>query len=351
MGGKALKTFETKRLDAREYHALVPKVLNQIASVVGHDRPMCEVQAYRSKPNFGDMDVLVVSDNIPTDYKDEIARAFQSREVVRNGNVTSFDCDGFQVDVIAISAASFEFARAYFAWNDLGNLIGRVAHKMGLKFAFEGLYAPLRDGDHMFAEVLVTRDVDRALSTLGYDADRYRQGFESLEDIFRFTASSPYFNPDIYLLENRNATSRVRDAKRRTYSAFLDWLAAPTGLAAYKAEPAPGGWFSFPADKTFWLNPLRHDFPEFNDRLSAALVKKTRHEKAKAFFNGALVSEQTGLTGKELGEVMRAVRARHANQDALVEWVLAEGLYGVRQAVEQVASERTLSTSVPVPRV
>lgn len=337
MGGNALKSIDTRRVDAAEFQALVPAVLDTLAGIVGRDRPLCVIEAYRHKPDFGDMDVLVSADGLADTYKDEIATAFGSREVYRNGNVTSFDRNGFQIDLIAIPAQSFDFARAYFAWNDLGNLVGRIAHKMGLKFGFEGLHAPLRDGDHMFAEVLVTHDVDQALSFLGYDAARYREGFDTLEDIFRFTASTRFFNPDIYLLENRNATSRVRDAKRKTYSAFLDWLAAPGGLAA--ARPAPAeGWYRFADDKTSWRPALRQAFPDFGDRLDAALARKARHESAAAIFNGRRVGDITGLTGQALGELMRTLRQPHAGTDALDDWVLAQGEAGVRQAIEQAAA-------------
>lgn len=336
MGGKALKMIQAKRLDADEYHALVPVVLDEIAGVVGRDRPLCEIEAYRTKPDFGDMDVLVASDGIPQDYKDAIAAAFRSREVVKNGNVTSFERDGFQVDVIAIASESFDYARSYFAWNDLGNLVGRIAHKMALKHAFVGLMAPLRDGDNMFAELVVTRDVDSALATLGYDPRRYRKGFDTLEEIFHFVASSPLFNPDIYLLENRNATSRVRDSKRKTYAAFLEWLDDPQGLDAHMKPPSHG-WFTFPEDKSSWMPALRVKYPDFGARVDVALDRKALHEVARKVFNGERVSELTGLKGKELGELMRELRSRHDGQDALVGWVVAAGEKGVDAAVLECA--------------
>lgn len=334
MGGKALKNIETRRLNADEYHALVPVVLEKIAAVVGRDRPLAVIQAYGAKPDFGDMDVLVASDNIPTDYKDRIAEAFASRDVHRNGNVTSLEFQSFQIDVIAIKAESFDFALSYFNWNDLGNLVGRVAHKMGCKYAFEGLYVPLRDGDHMFAEVTVTRDVDKALNFLGYDPLRFRAGFQTMEEIFRYTASTPYFDPAIYLLENRNATSRVRDAKRPTYNAFLKWLEDPAGLATFLPEKFQAqAWYEFPTEKATWLTSLRTEFPDFGDRMDAALAKKARYELARTMFNGERVTELTGLKGKELGELMRGLREAHEGPDALASWVLDVGQAGVDRAV------------------
>lgn len=338
MGGSALKTIDTRRLLAAEYHDLVPTVLAEIASVVGRDRSICEIESYRNKPDFGDMDVVVASDDIAGTYKDDLEKLFRSREVYRNGNVTSFDREGVQIDVIAIPQASFDFARSYFAWNDLGNLMGRVAHSMGLKYAFMGLLLPLRQGTHMFAEVAVTRNVDEAMTFLGYDVERYKKGFNTLEEIFQFTASTPYFNPDVYLLENRNATSRVRDAKRKTYSAFLDWLEDPQGLKKFmggRSEPE-GGWYQFPEDKASWFPALRTSFPVFSDELDLVLVRKARHETAASLFNGELVSRLTGLSGKPLGDVMRLLREPHPNRDAQDDWVLQVGASGVEKAVHAV---------------
>ncbi|WP_457824345.1 hypothetical protein, partial [Staphylococcus aureus] len=61
-----------------------------------------------------------------------------------------------------------------------------------------------------------------------YELLRANGGFRNLLDIFQFVVSSPYANLDIYLLENRNHKSRIRDSKRPTYNAFLDWLEQQT---------------------------------------------------------------------------------------------------------------------------
>lgn len=343
MGGNALKSIQTHRLDAGEYHALVPKVLEIIRSVVGDKRPLCVIDAYRQKQDFGDMDVLMGSDGLRTDYKDLLEKELKSREVYRNGAVTSFDFEGFQIDLIAIPDEKFDYAKAYFSWNDLGNLVGRIAHKMGLKHGFEGLYFPLRAGStHLIAEIAITLDVNCALTFMGYDPVRFAQGFDTLEDIFRFTASSPYFNPAIYLLENVNATSRVRDIKRKTYTSFLKWLSDPKGLQAFKNErPEIDGSHVFPQDKSVWIAPLRAEFPGFGASLDQALLQHSRSEAVRAIFNGERVAQLTGLSGKSLGNLMGDVRNSHENPDAWVQWVLSAGQAGVDAAVLQAASRLT----------
>lgn len=340
MGGNALKSIQTHRLDASEYHALVPKVLEIIRSVVGNKRPLCVIDAYRAKQDFGDMDVLMGSDGLRADYKDLLEKEFKSREVYRNGAVTSFDFDGFQIDLIAIPDEKFAYAKAYFSWNDLGNLVGRIAHKMGLKHGFEGMYFPLRaSSTHLIAEIAITLDVNKALTFMGYDPVRFAQGFDTLEDIFRFTASSPYFNPAIYLLENVNAHSRVRDSKRKTYTNFLKWLSNPQGLQAFKNERRDiDGGYVFSQDKSVWTAPLRAEFPGFGASLDQALLQHARNEAVRAIFNGERVAQLTGLSGKSLGNLMGDVRNSHENYDAWAQWVLSVGQAGVDAAVLQAAS-------------
>jgi hypothetical protein len=97
------------------------------------------------------------------------------------------------------------------------------AKAQGLPRVHSRVIRGCRDGDYMFREILLTREYEAALFFLGYDPERFREGFENLEDIFKYVAGSRYFNRDIFLLENRNAQSRIRDRKRPTYTKFLTW--------------------------------------------------------------------------------------------------------------------------------
>lgn len=349
MGGNALKNTQTRRLNALEYHQTISAIEQDITNILGPRHRIAAIEAYRTKPDFGDADILIESDNIRADYKDEIARVFQSKDVYRNGNVTSFERDNFQVDVIAIANENFDYAKAYFSFNDLGNLVGRIAHKMGLKHSFEGLKYPVRDGTNMFAEITLTKDMDRALTIMGYDPKRLHQGFEDMKEIFDYTVSTKYFNPDIYLLENRNAVSRVRDAKRKTYNEFLKWIDAPDGLITH--DRARQEWYAFPKEKSDWLPMLRKEFPAFSIELDESFDRLAKSRLAKELFNGDMVSSRTGLTGKPLGEFIQAIRAQHQNSQAFTNWVIETGKEGVENFIDDAArnglSKPSLKMGVP----
>ena len=308
MGGNALKEYGAKRLDRDEYDAIASHlslVLNRFLEHFGVEGEAKVIRAYRNKPSFGDIDVVVprelhrkVSDK---DLSMLLAYNFQSKlpsiPFKPNGPVTSFglplESGGvFQADLIYTPEDHFDFAVEYYSWNDLGNLIGRIAHKLGLRFGHDGLTMPLRDGDNLFDTIVLTREFKVAIQFLGYSYIRYVDGFDDMEDIFRFTVNTPMFNSAIYDLDNRNHTARVRDKKRPTYTAFLEWL---------KVHPEVDKQFNFPKDKTIWHPFIWADFPDAKIEFDAAMARLERKKLVKSKFNGEIVRDLTGLEGKELG--------------------------------------------------
>ncbi len=325
MGGKALKNTTTQRLDRADFE----RVSARVAQVLGERFPgarVAVIPAYASKADFGDLDILLESEPAQaaggTEALMALAReVFHATDLFKNGNVLSFDYretarqtePGFQVDVITMHGASFEFALNYFSFNDLGNLMGRTAHKQGCSFGHDGLWYYFRDGDYKFREVLLTRDFDTALVAMGYDPARFHQGFEGLEDIFGYVAGSAYFNRDIFLLENRNHQSRVRDRKRKTYTEFLKWCEARPALPAYP----------YPADKREWLAHLFAQFPPFKGEYDQAQVDLERQRRVKLRFNGEFVRALTGLEDRALGELMRRFKEQFESVEAMHEHVLS----------------------------
>lgn len=220
MGGNALKTCYTRRYSANEY--------NQLRYVITTKLIMCKfvqraqtILSYRQKETFGDMDILYSTyDDVPLNIHDIKFLFPSTKEVVRNSDIISFEHSEFQIDLIHIKKESYDYAYSYFAWNDLGNLIGRIAHKFGLNHGHRGLTLPLRDGDNLFDEIVLTYDHDRALTFLGFDSNHFNNGFDSINQIYNYVITNKYFNPEIYKLENLNTIARTRDKKRPTYNGF-----------------------------------------------------------------------------------------------------------------------------------
>lgn len=294
MGGNALKNVTTRRYQASEYHKLERDVCVMLRKHFPANVVLMPILSYRNKESFGDMDILVSSDNLPTDWQVGVAELLQSKEVVRNGNVVSFEHKEFQIDLIATPTEDFVIADKYFAYNDLGNLLGRLANSLGLKLGHQGLFYNWQEGTEKYHTAVLTKDWGLILSVLGLDLAHYRAGFDTLEDIFEFVASSRFFNPAIYLLANRNSRDRVRDEKRKTYTEFLDWCGR-------LAQPYPTRY----PDKETYLPYLFEMIPGFQELDTQVRAKWGRSKRLKAVFNGRIVSEATGLNGKELGAFMQ----------------------------------------------
>ena len=186
-------------------------------------------------------------------------------------------------------------------------------------------------GDYKFREIVLTRKFEEALPFMGYDPVTYGQGFDTPEDIYRYVASSVFFNPAIFLLENRNATSRVRDKKRVMYMQFLKFCEAHTDLPAYQ----------YPADKAAWLPRIAEYFPHFQAEYDQAVADLAEHRAVKAKFNGEWVAQLTGLQGKELGAVMKQFKESFESGDALRAFVLGNSLESLAVRVKQVQAGMT----------
>ncbi|KVP17178.1 hypothetical protein WJ84_02545 [Burkholderia ubonensis] len=318
MGGNALSVTAV-RLTRKNFERVSAQCVERLQACFPGNR-VAVIPAYQQKADFGDCDILVTS----TGYDPhKAAAALDAVEVVRNGPVTSVgvvvrdevapvDGNVFQVDLISIGEDAFDYALGYFSFNDLGNLIGRTAHRAGLSHKHDGLWFYVRDGDYKFREICLTRDYDVALRFLGYEPQRFHAGFETLEDIFVYVAGSKFFNRDIFLLENRNAKSRIRDRKRRTYMEFLKWCEARPELPAYQ----------YPDDKAAWLPRIAEHFPHFQAEYQQALQDMANQRAVKERFNGEWVSQLTGLEGKSLGALMKNVKESFGSLEALHQFVL-----------------------------
>lgn len=312
MGGRAILQhgFAEKRLDSAE-HARLSRDVEKTLLTLFPGRQVDAVPSYAQKPDHGDLDVLLERDGLPDDYPQQVQQALGSSLALRNGAVTSYEVNGFQVDVITAPSAEYVFSLKYFSYNDLGNLIGRIAHNLGFKFGHDGLFYVVRSPaaeTHLLGEIMLTQNFSEALEFLGLSCVRFEQGFDTLEDVFTYVASSRYFQPDFYPLETRSHRARVRDAKRKTYRAFLRCVNNyPAGLTQTREQA---------------LTRAQAFFQDFAPQHVALMTRYMRRQKVRARFNGQRVADVTGLQGKALGKHMRQIGRRFPHPDDLDDFVL-----------------------------
>lgn len=317
MGGHAFRSlgFPEVRLSAKEYLPFSEKVVEQLSTAF----PGCSFlvpKSYSSKESFGDLDIVT---DLPKDSRKEAEGLLRPQAVNINGPCMSLLVDDFQVDLISLPKEDLVTSFWYYSYNDIGNLLGKIFHKFGIKYGHRGLTLPLRSGTHKFGEVMISKDLGKILSSIGLSAERYKKGFLDLEDMFQFVESSPFFNPAIYQYSALNAENRVRDRKRPTYQAFIQrWEGR-----------LEGGWYEFKENKEEYLEVIFLAFPLAKEEY--LLAKKALEEdgERKLKFNGELVLKWTGLCGHKLGEFMREFREKYSK-----EWFSGKDVKEIEQMVK-----------------
>lgn len=270
--------------------------LNQVLLSILPGAEFSLVPFYNNKPDFGDMDVLVKSnvDVVRTAVIDKFKLVDGS--YFTNDGIFSFLLAGFQIDLIC-TVNNYETSLSFFSYNDMGNLLGRIYHKLGMKLGHQGLLYPLRDKkNNIRKEIVVSTDMSKILEFIGCDYERWKAGFNDLKDIFEFVATSKYFDVDAYSGE-KSAINRKRDAKRTTFSKFTDWLSENKIVSKYTfPDRSLRDQYTKDIDLFFDAHIL-DEKAILTDRL---LVEQIVQDK----YNGGIVMEITGLTGPELGKFM-----------------------------------------------
>ena len=304
MGGNAL-TKPSVRLERPEFDLISAMVSKKLLEFYG--TRVCPILFYKEKDSFGDLDILIEKPEM--DYREELENLlysyFNVTEIKRNSAVWSvglpLDEDlknsrVFQIDLIHMKSKYFDTSYFYYSFNDLNNLVGKMIHKFGLKFGHKGLIMPLRnDTGGVKKEIIVTQEPSKIYEFIGLDYSKWKDGFNSLEEIFKFVVSSPYFSADMFSDENLNHRSRVRDKKRKVYNSFRTWLE--------KTEHSQRH-YSFNKNKEEYIDFIDKTFPGAQVKVQRDAFFKELEEKRiiAQKFNGNIVMELTRLSGKELGK-------------------------------------------------
>lgn len=331
MGGNLLKTWglPEKRLSASDYEKLKHDLLVKLAEDTYCHYPyplnVAVASALRNKESHGDLDILFGSygpDSMEWKGEKDFYKYAEKEWGVkphRNSNVISFPVDGFQVDVTFIPYNDFPSAIAYTSWGDLGNLMGRIFHKMGLHYGHLGLQFWIRQGmfdkniawsdsDHIYEKCTLSRDTKEIFEIGGFDYERWLLGFDTEEQAFDFVTSSKYFDSSLFELENLNHTNRTRNRKRGMYMRFIEYLKDKTFEGKEKI-----------LDKDTYSILYQLRFPYLAQQVAKYRLFHDMQKVIKAKFNGKLVCEWVGTEdGPTIGKLVRAVKEQYTNEMLLV---------------------------------
>ena len=335
MGGSL---YGAERMPRDKFLLLLMKFIPELRTCLW-ETEFKPVPYYSEKEDFGDLDVIVKANTdvvraaiikhfgfIPEDSKLD-----HRHQYTTNANVFSFIYEKFQIDLIC-TIEDYDTSIAYYSFNDVGNILGRFYHKLGLKFGHKGLLYPLRDDNgNLKEEILITRDTKKIIEFLGLDFEKWNKGFTTLEDIFTWVSTGMYFDPTIFMGE-LSAINEKRDRKRKTFSKFLDWVEETKPEQKYVFSSREERANYIPAIEEYFKCDLVHKIKEFE-------FEQDRKKQVNAKFNGDIVMEVTGLKGKELGEFIGLYKASLSNEHTFEEYIIMMKPEDIRRDIDDLYLE------------
>jgi hypothetical protein len=158
MGGSALKDYGVRRYLKDEFNNLSDELIPKIGELFKTDVEL--VKSYNNKESFGDMDLLVLNNGsshflYPSDL---IIENLKPKGISKNSNVISFEYKELQIDLILTKSNNWETSKVFFAYNDLGNLMGRIYNSLGFKWGFDGLKYVHKIDDKVLGEIMVSKN-------------------------------------------------------------------------------------------------------------------------------------------------------------------------------------------------
>lgn len=220
MGGNALKEFKPKRMTTRE----VTNTFNYIQRLWllrYPDSPPYLVPWVDEKDDHGDIDIVV--ERYPEDVKEWLTehttimktndRVISAGWPTPNGLV--------QVDFICEDSDTAT-ARFFYSGGDFGMLMGRLAAWHGLVFGMDGLRLRADPEKPWSKDILLTRDPEVILETLGLQKKMPR--FTTYKKMWDYVMASPMARSYMFMPAATNAENRSRDRQRPRIKEFQEWL-------------------------------------------------------------------------------------------------------------------------------
>lgn len=197
MGGNAIK--HVRRIGRDEYNEICMELIQLFSTI-----HMVPVRTFKQKKDFGDIDFIVETQptfNITEHIKNRLT--LQKEDYYDNGPVFSFRYKDIQIDFNYVSSDGYEMMYNWHGDGDLSNFIGRTSRALNFKYSQKGLCYELRLGGHHKKSIVISNKIEKILPFLGYDYDIWLNGFDDEQSIFEYVASSPFFNPSYFTLEEQ----------------------------------------------------------------------------------------------------------------------------------------------------
>ena len=324
MGGKL---FGLDRVPREEYLEILQTLRTYLDKKFADATEQAKRPVYRiprwydSKPDFGDVDILLAKSAAPnwTELRKEIAQELGVTRYETKGDLSMCYQDRIQVDIMPVPDQYLDTTWQFLCYNDLGNLLGKIFRRFNLKYGEKGLfYVYRRTNDESYRkDILLTQDMPRILGFLKLSYEEWDQGFSTLENMFDWVIACPYFTSKPF--HNLTTATSKRARLRTTMRKFVDYVEQNNVQKEYPFEE----------DRSLYIPMIEEYFPEVG--LAATLAeeetKAEREAVVKSKFNGRLIMQTyPALKGPSLGQFIQKFKEQFEDFDNAIYEMDAETL-------------------------
>lgn len=216
MGGNALKNTNCVRVNKELYDKIKSLILYKLSCY-----SFSVVFELPEKDSFGDLD-LIYEYKQGMNIRDIVNELFSPKETFSNGDILSFsyqinETDYFQIDLIKVP--NINMAQFYFAYGDIGLILGRILKKNNLTFGHEGLFINYEN-----EKIVLTSNPEVIASFLNLDYQQWLSGFDKKIDINKWIVQCKFFQKDYFNPEKFNHEYKKNLEKRPFFREFVDYI-------------------------------------------------------------------------------------------------------------------------------
>lgn len=311
MGGKAVTSY---RMDSQTHDRFLDHVVPVLVDLHLDEERVYPVRSFENKASHGDLDVLFMKPATSTndlrrmrDAKHALMHNETDLEVLEynsNGDILSmavmFEGKPRQLDVIFTWSFHWHIAKVFYDFNDMGNLMGKVARWHRMKWGFQGLRYVVysEDGSRKLDEITLTGNPATAFEILGFDWQRYQKGFVKRSDVWEYVLNGALTDPRCFLPKNLNAGQRQRDTKRTGYELFMKYLDEFVEIDMSTERPSHEDTWELVHDK-IGIN--------LEQQVNALRMEDAKLQKAAEKFNGRVILDHFKdlKGGPKFGKMMK----------------------------------------------
>lgn len=288
-------------------------------------------RAYSSKADYGDLDIIINSEfliNKPK-WHVEITELLGvgECEIKRVRNVVSINYMGIQTDFFVVKSSNFESTYNFMCFNILGNLLGRIFHKFGLKYGEDGLQYVFRSyTNHVSKEIVLSKDMSEILKFLKLDYNKWENGFDNLEEIFQYIIECPYFSTKQIL--DSGSSIEKRALNRPDFNKFIDYL----------VDNKIDKEFLFFKNKEQYLSFIDENFKSvgLEEKYYKHVAKQKMLQDVSKKFNGKIIMDLIpAISGKELGSLIFKFKDSFGSEDKFIDMIIFNDQNYINNKIEE----------------